>query len=99
MYQLGLGPQYVLCNRRQRTIANEGMLTEKISQLVSQYQWSASKHMHASDIIESEQVIFTFLGEEKKPHVLTMKEKRPGLRESKEGKREEVERGNGGGKM
>lgn len=41
------------------------MLTEKIPQLVIQYQWSASKHMHAGDIIESEQVIFTFLGEEK----------------------------------
>lgn len=46
MYQLGLRPQYVLCNHRQRTIANEGMLTEKIPQLVIQYQWSASKYIH-----------------------------------------------------
>lgn len=76
MYQLRLGPQYVLCNCRQRTIANEGMLMEKISQLVSQYQWSASKHMHASDIIESEQVIFTFLGEEKTPTCINNERKK-----------------------
>lgn len=93
MYQLGLGPQCVLCSRRQRTIANEGMLTEKMvfpsEELPNWLSNSSGQPPNICLQVTLYRVragyIYIFRGRKKK-HVLTVKEKRPGLREIKEGR-------------